>query len=418
MWAAAAAASVASGGVASATPLERSALRTLSKTALGFEIVSLAFCPADSTLLLVAGLRAAAVLTVSPRGEVSVRLPLDLGLETPTASSPPPSLLRALWAPGVAPCVGLLSGGPAGWVKLYDLRRHRGAPFAHLAPPDEPLKDVTFATDAAAGPEAASPGLVVLAMSGVGTIYTHRFPPLPAAAAAPAPASSSIPSSAALPAAAPERPRPTVLSSALAVPAELRSRLGVTLHYSPPCDLLFTSFADGRAFVLRLDAARTRAVRGCPLHPVLQAASVAAAAGAPCGGSGGAGSAVGPGGNSGAPQHQASHAAAVGAGAAPAGLAARCVPHSHWRDVPGCRGLLTAACRKTLQPLLLCVTPAAIEVQPLRPSTRIEGIAAAAAPAHGAAARAPSAEVAAVCWARAPRGCAAGGCAAHGASCE
>ena len=48
------------------------------------------------------------------RGEVSVRLPLDLGLETPTASSPPPSLLRALWAPGVAPCVGLLSGGPAG----------------------------------------------------------------------------------------------------------------------------------------------------------------------------------------------------------------------------------------------------------------------------------------------------------------
>ncbi|EOD21681.1 hypothetical protein EMIHUDRAFT_207692 [Emiliania huxleyi CCMP1516] len=142
----------------------------LFPTALGFEIVSLAFCPADSTLLLVAGLRAAAVLTVSPRGEVSVRLPLDLGLETPTASSPPPSLLRALWAPGVAPCVGLLSGGPAGWVKLYDLRRHRGAPFAHLAPPDEPLKDVTFATDAAAGPEAASPGLVVLAMSGAASV--------------------------------------------------------------------------------------------------------------------------------------------------------------------------------------------------------------------------------------------------------
>ena len=45
-------------------------------------------------------------------------------------------------------------------------------------------------------------------------------------------------------------------------PPELRGRVGAQLHYSSACSLLFTVYADGRCFALRLNDAVTEVVGG------------------------------------------------------------------------------------------------------------------------------------------------------------
>ena len=346
--AAAAAAAAASHGVLGlGTPLERSSLRPLSRTALGFEATSLSFCPDDAyepsdpasptATLLVAGLRSCVALGIGARGEVLSRVTIDLGLDP--NGGPVPALLRASWLPPADPTASTLRTAllTSQWVKVVDLAAERSAPPLHFTlADDDTIKDVTFAGD------------VMLIMGGSGTIYTH---PLAAGSAA--------------------------LTQRLAVPPQLHSRLGSTLHFSPPTALLFTSYADGRAYALRLNAAATDAPAGFPLHPVPGASAPAAS------------SASGPGAACAYPSLFAGGPGASSAAAA-APASARSVPHSHWADVPGQRGLLVAACRKTLQPLLLCVTPTAVDVQPLRPSGRAEGLLAVRAPPAASAQRASS----------------------------
>jgi hypothetical protein len=377
--AAAAHAAASAGGAAAAaaaasigTPLERTSLRALSKTVLGFEAVSISFCPmteaasaaSEHAALLIAGLRSCIVLGLGGRGEVLTRTPLDIGLDPPSGSGgPPPALLRACWLP--------LSDGTAGgpstrrvallcsqWVKIVDVTRDRPALLRHFAPPDDQLKDVSFVPGLptpAGRPGAArtepEDGLVMLVMGSSGAIFSQPLS-LPRTAAQ-APAAAPVP-----------------LSRRLAVPVHLLSRLGATIHYSSPTNLLFTAYADGRAFALRLNAAATEAIAGFALHPVAAPAAGGSAAPPPASAPGAAAAA-------------AAHAAHPSLGSAPpapspptlSSVASwRSVPHSHWHDVPGYPGLLVAACRKTLSPVLLCVTPSSVDVQPLRPSSRAEGL--------------------------------------------
>ena len=96
---------------------------------------------------------------------------------------------------------------------------------------------------AAPPPAASGPasGLVMLALSASGILYTQ---PLAASDASTG---------------------PHILTDALQVPSELRGRVGACLHYSAPCNLLFTVYGDGRCYALRLNDAATEVVGGLPI---------------------------------------------------------------------------------------------------------------------------------------------------------
>ena len=147
-----------------------------------------------------------------------------------------------------------------------------------------------------------------------------------------------------------------ILTHVVPTPPELRGRAGASLHYSAPTSLLFTVYADGRCFGLRLDESGTEVLGGFVV-----------------------------------PSTRVDYMPSGALG----GTKSTCSPYSHWQDVPGQRGLLVACCRKTLLPMALRVTPSAVEVQVLKPFAKAEGLASAPAScrADGSAADGPS-----ICW--------------------
>ena len=153
---------------------------------------------------------------------------------------------------------------------------------------------------------------------------------------------------------------PHLLTGTIQIPSELRGRVGASLHYSPPCALLFTVYADGRCYALRLDDAASEVLGGFVVHGT-----------------------------------RIDYLSSGALGAAKSAAS----PYSHWQDVPGQRGLLLACCRKTLMPVAVRVTPAQVELQVLKPHAKAEGLAAApTSPRALSTAAGGASEGAAVCW--------------------
>ena len=153
---------------------------------------------------------------------------------------------------------------------------------------------------------------------------------------------------------------PHLLTGTIQIPSELRGRVGASLHYSPPCALLFTVYADGRCYALRLNDAASEVLGGFVVHGT-----------------------------------RIDYLSSGALGAAKSAAS----PYSHWQDVPGQRGLLLACCRKTLMPAAVRVTPAQVELQVLKPHAKAEGLAAApTSPRALSTAAGGASEGAAVCW--------------------
>ena len=125
------------------------------------------------------------------------------------------------------------------------------------------------------------------------------------------------------------------------------------MHYSAPCALLFTVYADGRCFALRLNDSATDVQGGFAIHGTRDYLSSSASLGG-----------------------------------------AKAAPYSHLQDVPGQRGVLIATCRKTLMPLAMRITPTAVDLQPLKPVAKAEGLC--AAPSSRRADGTPDGPT--VCW--------------------
>ena len=363
--AAVAAASSSGGGAASAaSSSEKGGLRSLSRTNLGFEVVSVVFNPANEGLLLVAGLKEAACLTLGPRGEIASRLGIELMLDGMQTDGRAAHVVKAMWLPNSASKVAILTNLS---VRVYDLTKDVIAPLHHYQTLDDSIRDIAF-------------------------VPTPRPPP--AADGAPSPSSSSSSSSSSQPlmllaiassgmifwqplAASDESAGSLILTETLHFPSDLRGRAGASLHYSEPTQLLLTSYADGRCFVLRLTPEASGVVGGFAMQTV---------------------------------RNDTASGGTASLGSSKAIIS----PLQHWQDVPGHRGLLIATCRKTLIPVALKasrhhstpdpdpkpspslspspepqtltlllvslqVTRGAVEMQLLKPASKAEGLAVASA---------------------------------------
>ena len=295
----------------------------MCKTSLGFEAVSVAFNPQDEQQLLVSGLKDCVVLTLGARGEVVSRLVVDLLLDS-LGLNTPVHLIKSGWLPNSASQCFVLTNQ---FLKIYDLARDKISPIHYFQTLDDAIKDVAFVHAERLLPPPGSSGaaggggLVLLAISAAGIIYTQALH-----------ASDSTNG-------------PHILTDALQVSPDLRGRVGAHLHYSAPCSLLFTVYADGRCYALRLNDNAAGVLGGFAV--------------------------------------QGTRIDSLSSSGALSGSKSACTPYSHWQDVPGQRGMLIACCRKTLIPLALRVTTSGIEVQVLKPHAKAEGVCAASSHRRG-----------------------------------
>ena len=299
----------AAAAAASSTAAEKTGLRSLCKTPIGFEVVAVRFNPADEQQLLVVGLKDCVALTIGSRGEIVGRLTIDLMLDA-LGLGTPVHITSASWLPGSSSkCVVLTNH----FVKVYDLAKDKISPIHYFQVLDDAIKDVAFVPNNAEG------CLTMLALSGSGILYSQ-------------------------PLTADTGNGPIILTEMLQTPPDLRGRVGACLHYSPPAGILFTVFADGRCFGLRLNDTTTQVTGGFAVHSTRIEIPAAAGSSPP-----------------------------------------RIAPFLHWQDVPGHRGLIVATCRKTLLPLAIRLTPTTVEMNVLKPYTKAEGICTAAFGNNGGA---------------------------------
>ena len=138
--AAAAAERSASGAGGSGAAADRAGLRSVCKTSLGFEAVSVAFNPQDEQQLLVSGLKDCVVLTLGARGEVVSRLVVDLLLDS-LGLNTPVHLIKSGWLPNSASQCFVLTNQ---FLKIYDLARDKISPIHYFQTLDDAIKDVAF----------------------------------------------------------------------------------------------------------------------------------------------------------------------------------------------------------------------------------------------------------------------------------
>eukprot|EP00741_Cyanophora_paradoxa_P010481 tig00000158_g10134.t1 len=210
--------------------LDKSQLRVLSKNAVPYEVLALAF-NSTSRYLAVAGLKDLQVFTVSSAGTVTDRLTVELSLDSLGDSL---HVVQVHWVPQSQVHLAVVTNR---FVKVYDLSRDAISPALNYTVLDDAIKGASFGVDPR--------GRVTLyAITGGGLVFAQELPP-PAAPPAAGEGHAAAPPAAA--AAAADDGGPSILTEVVAVPDSLRGKSGASIHFSQPLRLLFCCYEDGRS---------------------------------------------------------------------------------------------------------------------------------------------------------------------------
>lgn len=133
---------------------DKTNVKPLSKNVVRFEIVHLLFNPVVENYLAVAGFEDCQVLTLSPRGEVTDRLAIELALQGAY-------IRRIDWVPGSQVQLMVVTNR---FVKIYDLSQDNISPMHYFTLSDDMIVDATLVV--------ASKGRVFLiVLSELGSLY-------------------------------------------------------------------------------------------------------------------------------------------------------------------------------------------------------------------------------------------------------
>ena len=133
---------------------DKTNVKPLSKNVVRFEIVHLVFNPVVENYLAVAGFEDCQVLTLSPRGEVTDRLAIELALQGAY-------IRRIDWVPGSQVQLMVVTNR---FVKIYDLSQDNISPMHYFTLSDDMIVDATLLV--------ASQGRVFLiVLSELGSLY-------------------------------------------------------------------------------------------------------------------------------------------------------------------------------------------------------------------------------------------------------
>ncbi|GAB2300127.1 hypothetical protein Dimus_038603 [Dionaea muscipula] len=137
---------------------DKTNVKPLSKNVVRFEIVHLAFNPLAENYLVVAGYEDCQVFTVSPRGEVTDRLAIELALQGAY-------IRRVDWVPGSQVQLMVVSNK---FVKIYDLSQDNISPLRYFMLHDDIMTDATLVV--------ASQGrFFLIVLSELGSLYKREL---------------------------------------------------------------------------------------------------------------------------------------------------------------------------------------------------------------------------------------------------
>uniref|UniRef100_A0A7N1A599 Auxin transport protein BIG n=1 Tax=Kalanchoe fedtschenkoi TaxID=63787 RepID=A0A7N1A599_KALFE len=137
---------------------DKANVKALSKNLVRFEIMQILFNPLVESYLAVAGYEDCQVLTVSSRGEVTDRLPIELALQG--------AYVRHVeWVPGSQVQLIVVANS---FVKIFDLSQDNISPLHYFTLPDDMIADASVIV--------SSQGrMFLLVLSEGGNLFRHEF---------------------------------------------------------------------------------------------------------------------------------------------------------------------------------------------------------------------------------------------------
>ncbi|CAK9175800.1 unnamed protein product [Ilex paraguariensis] len=190
---------------------DKTNVKPLSRNVIRFEIVHLVFNPGVENYLAVAGYEDCQILTVSNRGEVTDRLPIELALQGAY-------IRRVNWVPGSQVQLMVVTNR---FVKIYDLSQDNISPMYYVTLPEDTIVDATLVV--------ASQGRVFLiVLSELGCLFRLELSMTGNAGA-------------------------KQLKEIIQFPGRDVHVKGSSLYFSPSYKLLFLSYQDGTTLISRLN---------------------------------------------------------------------------------------------------------------------------------------------------------------------
>ncbi|KAG6555165.1 hypothetical protein Mapa_003204 [Marchantia paleacea] len=197
---------------ATTVTVDKTTVKPLSKNAVRFELVQLAFNSANESYLAVAGFEDCQVFTVNPRGEVTDRLAVELSLQDS-------HIRRVAWVPGSQVQLMVVTNR---FLKIYDLSQDKIAPTHYFTVLEDSIADACLVS-------IGQGQLLALVLSQQGVLYSQRVR-------------------------AGGDPGARILTENIQLPDSLRPVRGISLLYSAAYKLLFMSFGDGLTVIGRFNA--------------------------------------------------------------------------------------------------------------------------------------------------------------------
>eukprot|EP01133_Synstelium_polycarpum_P011499 gene11499-13413_t len=196
--------------------VDKAAFKTLSKSAVGFPIVSLVFNSANERYLAVSGHKECKILTINQKDEIVDTLVIDLSLY---ALGENIHIIKVEWLPGSQVELAVVTNE---FIKIYDLSTDNISPAHFYTLVEDSIRDATVVANPASG------NRTIIALAESGMLYAQIITP-------------SIDDES------------CIMIETLSIPTLVKLSAGVTLYYAADLDMLLTTFTNGEVHALRLE---------------------------------------------------------------------------------------------------------------------------------------------------------------------
>lgn len=206
--------------------VDKTTVKPLSRNAVRFEIVHLAFNSANESYLAVAGFEDCQIFTVSPRGEITDRLAVELALQDA-------HIRRIEWVPGSQVQLLVVTNK---FVKIYDLSQDKISPTHYFTVIEDAIADATIAL-------VGQGRLVALVLSHQGVLYSQHV-------------GAGVDSGS------------RILTENIQIPEKFRPLKGVSVSYCAARRVILLSYSDGMSLIARLKSDATGIIQVSSVHDV------------------------------------------------------------------------------------------------------------------------------------------------------
>ena len=196
------------------------AFKSICKHSTNFQVLHASFNNVNPNFLAIAGLKECKILTLNARGEVTDNLVVNLALDFDDRAT----INQIIWLPDSQVRFAVVTSS---FIKVFDLSKDSIAPIHYFHLLDDSIRMATFMKDE------NTAAIFILTIADTGMIFVQElFEPTDG--------------------------EPCIMIEPLRVEKRFSGKGGTSIYYSPPLDLVFASYEDGKSFAGRLDKTKTK----------------------------------------------------------------------------------------------------------------------------------------------------------------